>query len=70
VLEKGVEANNRPKREEVTEGFRKQHDEELRDLYHSQSISVIKSRRMTWMQYVAHMEEMKNSWKIFFKSER
>jgi hypothetical protein len=35
-----------PKRDEVTGGYRKLHNEELRDLYFSPSINrVIKSRR-------------------------
>jgi hypothetical protein len=39
----------RPKRDEVTGGWRKLHNEELRDLYSSSSIiRIIKSRRMRW----------------------
>jgi hypothetical protein len=38
-----------PKRDEVKGGWRKLHNEELRDLYSSQSIiRIIKSRRMGW----------------------
>jgi hypothetical protein len=38
-----------PKRGEVTGGWRKLHNEELRDLYPSQSvIRIMKSRRMRW----------------------
>jgi hypothetical protein len=37
------------KRDEVTGGRRKLHDEQLRDLYFSLSIiRIIKSRRMRW----------------------
>jgi hypothetical protein len=43
-----------PKRDEVTGGWRKLHNEELRDLYSSSSISrIIKSRRMRWAGHVA-----------------
>jgi hypothetical protein len=39
-----------PKRDEVTGGWRKLHNEELRDLYSSLSIiRIIKSRRMRWV---------------------
>jgi hypothetical protein len=45
-----------PKRDAVTGGWRKLHNEELRDLYSSQSIiRVMKSRRMRWMGHVARM---------------
>jgi hypothetical protein len=42
------------KRDEVTEGWRKLHNEELHDLYSSPSIiRIIKSRRMRWAGHVA-----------------
>jgi hypothetical protein len=42
------------KRDEVTGGRRKQHNEELRDLYSSPSIiRMIKSKRMRWIKHVA-----------------
>jgi hypothetical protein len=45
-----------PKRDEVTEGWRKLHNEELHDLYSSPSIiRIIKSRRMRWAGHVARM---------------
>jgi hypothetical protein len=43
-----------PKRDDVTGGWRKQHNEKLRDLYSSPSmIRIIKSRRIRWMGHVA-----------------
>jgi hypothetical protein len=42
------------KRDEVTEGWRKLHNEELHNLYSSPSIiRMIKSRRMRWAGHVA-----------------
>jgi hypothetical protein len=50
-----------PKRDEVTGGWRKLHNEELRDLYSSPSITrIIKSRRMRWAGNVARMGEKIN----------
>jgi hypothetical protein len=48
----------RPKRDEETRGWRKLHNEELHNLYFSQSIiRVIKSRRMIWAGRAAGMEK-------------
>jgi hypothetical protein len=45
-----------PKRDEVTGEWRILHYEELNDLYFSSNfIWVIKSRRMRWAGYVAHI---------------
>jgi hypothetical protein len=45
-----------PKRDKFMEGWRKLHNEELRDLYSSPSIiRIIKSRRMKWAGHVARM---------------
>jgi hypothetical protein len=45
-----------PKRDEVTGGWRKLHNEELRNLYSSPSIiRMIKLRRIRWAGYVARM---------------
>jgi hypothetical protein len=47
-----------PKRYEVTEEWRKLHNEELNDLYSLPNIvRVVKSRRMRWAGHVAHMGE-------------
>jgi hypothetical protein len=46
----------RPKRDEVTGDWRKQHNEELHNLYSSPNIiRVIKPRRMRWAGHVARM---------------
>jgi hypothetical protein len=47
-----------PKRDEVTGGWRKLHNEELHNLYSFPSIiRMIKSRRMRWAGHVARMGE-------------
>jgi hypothetical protein len=47
-----------PKRDVVTGGWRKLHNEELHNLYTSPSIiRIIKSRRMRWAGHVARMGE-------------
>jgi hypothetical protein len=54
-----------PKRDEVMGGWRKLHNEELRDLYSSPSmIRVIKSRRMRWAGHVARMMEKRNAYRL------
>ena len=46
------------KRDEETGEGRKLHNEELNDLYSSPNVvQVIKSRRMGWAWYVAHIGE-------------
>jgi hypothetical protein len=47
-----------PKSNEVTGGWRKLHNEKLRDLdYSSSIIRMIKSRRMRWAGHVARMRK-------------
>jgi hypothetical protein len=60
-----------PKRDEVTGGWRKLHNEEFRDLYSSPSkIRIFKSRRMRWVGHVARMGERRNAYRLLVgKSE-
>jgi hypothetical protein len=52
-----------PKWDEVKGGWRKLHNEELRDLYSAPSIiRMIKSRRMRWAGHVARMGEKRNAY--------
>jgi hypothetical protein len=45
--------------------WRKLHNEELNDLYCSPDIvRLIKSRRMRWMEHVAHMGEGRNVYRV------
>jgi hypothetical protein len=54
-----------PKRDEVTGGWRKLHNEELRNFYSSPSIiRMIKSRRMIWVGLVARMGGKRNAYRI------
>jgi hypothetical protein len=54
-----------PKRDEVTEEWRKVHNEELNDLYCSPNIGrVIKSRRMRWAGHVARMGEGRGVYRV------
>jgi hypothetical protein len=56
----------RPKRDEVTGGWRKLHNEEICDLYPTSSIiRIIKSKRMRWAGHVARMREKKNAYRLF-----
>jgi hypothetical protein len=52
-------------RDEVTREWRKLHNEELRDLYSSQSIiRMMKPRRMRWAEYVARMGVRRSTYGI------
>jgi hypothetical protein len=53
-----------PKRDEVTGEWRKMHNEELRDLYSSPIIRIIRSRRMRWAGHVARMGEKRNAYRL------
>jgi hypothetical protein len=53
-----------PKRDEVTEECRRLHNEQLYDLYSSNIIRVIKSRRMRLARHVARMGERTGEYKI------
>jgi hypothetical protein len=55
----------RQKRDEVTGGWRKLHNEELRDLCSSPSVfRNSKSRRMRWVGHVARMGERRNVYRL------
>jgi hypothetical protein len=54
-----------PKRDEVTGGWRKLHNEQLRDLYSSPSIiRMIRSRTMRWAVHVVQMGEKRNAYRL------
>jgi hypothetical protein len=54
-----------PKKDGVTGGWRKLHNEELHNLYCSPSkIRIIKSRRMRWVGHVARMGEKRNVYRL------
>jgi hypothetical protein len=54
-----------PKRDGMTGGWRKLHNEELCDLYSLPStIRIIKLRRMRWAGHVAGVEEKRNMYRL------
>jgi hypothetical protein len=61
-----------PKKDGVTRGWRKLHNEALHNLYASPSIiRIIKSRRMRWAGHVARMGEKRNVYRLLIgKPER
>ena len=60
-----------PKKYEITGEWRRQHNEELNDLYSSPNIfQVIKWRRMKWAGHVVRMEERRRIYRVLVgKSE-
>jgi hypothetical protein len=59
------------RRDEVTGGWRKLHNEELHNLYSSPSIiRVIKSRRMGRAGHAARMGEKRNAYRILVGKQR
>jgi len=57
-----------PKRDEVTREWRKQHDEELNDLYCSPSIvRVIRSRRTRWAGNVGRMGKRRGIYRVLVR---
>jgi hypothetical protein len=66
VFENGVPRKTcRPKRDEVTEEWRKLHNEEFNDQYPTQNIiCMIKQRRMKWAGHVAHMRERRGAYRV------
>jgi len=59
------------KRDEVTRGWRKLHNEELNDLHFSPNIVwVIKSRRMKWAGHVVHMGERRGVYRVLVGKPR
>jgi hypothetical protein len=58
----------RSKRDGVTGGWRKLHNEELHNLYSSPSIiRFIKSRRIRWAGHVARRGEKRNVYMLFVR---
>jgi hypothetical protein len=57
-----------PKRDRVTGGWRKLHNEMLHNLYSSPSIiRIIMSRRMRWAGHVARMGEKRNVYRLLVR---
>jgi hypothetical protein len=55
----------------VTGGWRKLHNEELRDLYSSPSIiRIIKTRRMKWVGRVTRIGEKRNVYRLLVGKAR
>jgi hypothetical protein len=57
-----------PKRDEVAGGWRKLHNEELRDFYFSSSIiRIIKPRRIRWARHVERMENKSDAYRLLVR---
>jgi hypothetical protein len=56
-----------PKRDEVTGGWRKLHNEELHDLYSLPSVIRIRSSKMGWAGHVAQMREKRNPYRLLVR---
>jgi hypothetical protein len=56
-----------PKRDEATEGWRKQCGEGVNKCYHLPGIKLIKSRCMRGAGHIAHMETIKVRTKFFLR---
>jgi hypothetical protein len=57
-----------PKRDEVTGEWRKLHNEELSELHYSpNTIMVIESRRMRWVEHVACMGERRGENRVLME---
>jgi hypothetical protein len=55
-------------RDEVMEGWRKLHNEELHNLYSSSNIiRMIKSRRIRWTGHIACIAERRNAYRILME---
>jgi hypothetical protein len=60
-----------PKKDEVTGGWRKLHNEELHDLYSSPSIvRIMESRKMRWAGHVARIGKREIRVDYFLLSQR
>jgi hypothetical protein len=60
-----------PRRDEVTGGWRKLHNEELHNLFSSPSIiTMIKSKRIRWAGHAAQMDEKWNAFRWECQEER